>query len=77
MSSRRLETNEHFCVMYWILLKLMFMTFVPLPVNPKVTRPDPKRLFWTFTCDEFKSAFQLAKVFYTDTKAAEILRKTD
>ena len=50
--------------MYWLLLKLVFLTFVPLPINPKVTRPDPKKLFWTFTCYEFKSAYQLARIAY-------------
>ena len=57
--------------MYWILLKLVFLTFVPLPINPKVTRPDPQKLFWTFTCDEFKSPYQLARMFYTDTRKIE------
>jgi hypothetical protein len=57
--------------MYWLLLKLVFLTFVPLPINPKVTRPDPQKLFWTFTCDEFKSPYQLAKLFYTDTRKIE------
>ena len=57
--------------MYWLLLKLVFLTFVPLPINPKVTRPDPKKLFWTFTCDEFKSPYQLARMFYTDTRKIE------
>lgn len=57
--------------MYWLLLKLVFLTFVPLPINPKVTRPDPQKLFWTFTCDEFKSPYQLARMFYTDTRKIE------
>ena len=57
--------------MYWLLLKLVFLTFVPLPINPKVTRPDPKKLFWTFTCDEFKSPYQLARMFYTDARKIE------
>lgn len=52
--------------MYWTILKLVFMTFVPLPVHPKLTRPDPKKNFWTFTCDEFKSAYQLAREFYLE-----------
>lgn len=57
--------------MYWLFLKLVFLTFVPLPINPKVTRPDPTKLFWTFTCDEFKSPYQLARIFYTDTRKTE------
>jgi hypothetical protein len=63
--------------MYWFLIKLIALTFVPIPINPKVTRPDNKKLFWTFQCDEFKSAYQLAKIFYTDSYAAEVLRKTN
>lgn len=51
--------------MFWILLKLVVMTFVPLPIHPKLTRPDPKKNFWTFTCDDFKSPYQIAHQFYT------------
>ena len=50
--------------MLWILFKLVLFTFVPLPIHPKITRPDPKKNFWTFTCDEFKSPFQIARKFY-------------
>jgi hypothetical protein len=59
--------------MYWLLLKLVVLSFVPLPVNPKLTRPDAKKNFWTFQCDGFTSCFQVAKVFYTDTLAAQCL----
>ena len=59
--------------MYWLLLKLVLASFVPLPVNPKLTRPDPKKNFWTFECDSFTSCFKVAKVFYTDTVAAQYL----
>jgi hypothetical protein len=59
--------------MYWLLLKLVVLSFVPLPVNPKITRPDPTKNFWTFECDVFTSCFQVAKVFYTDTLAAHYL----
>lgn len=45
---------------WWLLL----LTFVPLPVNPKLTRPDPKKNFWTFACDEWKSPYQLARWRY-------------
>jgi hypothetical protein len=51
--------------MYWLLFKLVVMSFVPLPVNPKITRPDPTKNFWTFECDVFTSCFNMAKVFYT------------
>jgi hypothetical protein len=51
----------------WLLLKLVLVTFVPLPVNPKLTRPDPKKNFWTFACDEWKSPYQLARVIYAES----------
>jgi hypothetical protein len=52
--------------MYWFLFKIVVLTFVPLPVNPKITRPDPKKNFWNFSCDEFKSSYQIMKMFYID-----------
>jgi hypothetical protein len=52
---------------WWLLFTL---SFVPLPVNPKLTRPDPKKNFWTFTCDEWKSPYQLVKIHYLDSKSA-------
>lgn len=52
---------------WWLLFTL---SFVPLPVNPKLTRPDPKKNFWTFTCDEWKSPYQLVKIHYLDPKSA-------
>jgi len=58
---------------WWLLLKLVLVTFVPLPVNPKLTRPDPKKNFWTFSCDGFTSCFETAKIFYKDTLAAKYL----
>ena len=54
---------------WWLLL----LTFVPLPINPKLTRPDPKKNLWTFSCDGFTSCFETAKIFYTDTLAAKYL----
>jgi hypothetical protein len=59
--------------MYWLLLKLVVSSFVPLPINPKLTRPDPSKNFWTFECDGFTSCFKVAKVFYTETLAAKYL----
>ena len=59
--------------MYWFLLKLVLAAFVPLPVNPKLTRPDPKKNLWTFECDAFTSCFKVARIFYTDTLAAQYL----
>jgi len=51
--------------MLWILFKMFVLTFAPLPIHPKITRPDPKRNVWMFSCDEFKSPFQLISAFYT------------
>lgn len=64
--------------MYWLLFKIVVLTFVPLPLNPKLARPDPKKHFWTFECDGFTSCFETAKIFYTDTRAAkQLAEKTD
>jgi len=51
--------------MYWLLFKLVVLTFVPMPVNPKLTRPDKTKNLWTFTCDEWKSVYQLGKLHYS------------
>jgi hypothetical protein len=58
---------------WWLLLKLVLVTFVPIPINPKLTRPDPKKNLWTFACDGFTSCFETAKIFYKDTRAAKYL----
>ena len=64
--------------MYWILFNVIVLTFVPLPIHPKITRPDPKKNFWTFECDAFTSCFKVARIFYTDTLASKYLvEKTD
>jgi hypothetical protein len=60
--------------MYWALLKIVFLTFVPIvPINPKLTRPDPAKNSWVFECESFTSCFDLAKVFYRETAAAKKL----
>ena len=59
--------------MNWNLFKIVLTVFVPLPINPRLKRPDPAKNFWTFECDGFTSCFQAAKVFYTDTLAAKRL----
>ena len=56
--------------MYWLLFKLVLASFVPLPINPKLTRPDPVKNFWTFSCDEWRSPYQLAVMHYVDSKSA-------
>jgi hypothetical protein len=64
--------------MYWLLFKLVVLAFVPLPVNPKLARPDPKKNFWTFECDAFTSGFKVAQIFYKDTLAAQyLMEKSD
>jgi hypothetical protein len=64
--------------MYWTLFKIVVMAFVPIPINPKLTRPDPKKNFWTFQCDGFTSCFNTAKLFYTNTLAAQnLMEKSD
>lgn len=60
--------------MFWQLI--LVLTFVPLPIRPKLVRPDPTKNFWTFECDGFISCYQQAKVFYNSTRAAEMLEKT-
>lgn len=59
--------------MYWTLFKIVFAVFVPLPINPRIKRPDPVKNVWTFECDGFASCFETSKVFYTDTLAARNL----
>jgi len=62
--------------MYWTLLKLVVLTFAPiLPVSPRLKRPDPIKNLWTFECDGFTSFFEVGKIFYTDTLAAQKLTK--
>lgn len=59
--------------MYWVFLKFVILTFVPLPIHPKLNRPDPKKNMWIFSCDGFTSCFETAKIFYKDTLAAKYL----
>jgi hypothetical protein len=48
-----------------------------LPIHPKFKRPDPTKNLWTLECEGFTSCYDLAKVFYTSTIAAEQLRNLD
>ena len=59
--------------MYWTIFKIVFATFVPLPVNPRFKRPDPSKNMWIFECDGFTTCFEEAKIFYRDTLAAQRL----
>ena len=63
--------------MYWFLLKLAILALVPLPVNAKITRPDPTKNEWTFTCDEFKSAWQLVKILCEKPKPMTNVQTAD
>ena len=63
--------------MYWQIFEIIFLTFVPLPINPRLKRPDPAKNMWTFECDGFTTCFQEAKIFYTDTLAAKRLMKKE
>ena len=59
---------------YWSLLKIVFLTFVPLvPINPKLTRPDPAKNSWVFECESFTSCFDLAKTFHRESATAKKL----
>ena len=55
--------------MYQLLFKIIFMSFTPLPINPKLTRPDPTKNYWTFTCDGWRSPYHIAQLHYNDTKS--------
>ena len=59
--------------MLWVLFKCVALFCVPLPVGPKLTRPDPSKNLWTFECSEWKSGFQHLKIFYTESVAAKRL----
>jgi hypothetical protein len=59
---------------YWALLKIAVLTFVPLvPINPKLTRPDPAKNAWVFECESFTSCFDLAKAFHRESANAKKL----
>jgi hypothetical protein len=55
---------------WWLLFKMFVMSMLPMPINPKLTRPNPKKNFWTFTCDEWRSPYQLAVMYYVDSNSA-------
>ena len=57
--------------MNWFLLQLIVMTFVPMPVGASITRPDPSKNEWIFSCIEFKSPYQLARQVYIEYKRPE------
>jgi hypothetical protein len=63
--------------MYWQLFQIIVFTFVPLPIQPKIKRPDPTKNLWTFECEGFTSCYELSKLFYTSTIAAEQLKNLD
>jgi hypothetical protein len=59
----------------YTILKVVALAFVPIPVNPCVTRTD-KPNTWTLTCDGFTSLFQEAKVFWKTPAIEELLGKS-
>jgi hypothetical protein len=61
--------------MYWLLLKIALLTFVPLPVHPKLTRPDPAKNLWTFECDRWISPYHLAVMYYMDSQLKNKIQK--
>lgn len=74
-SSTSLERCETSSVMYWLLLKLTLLTFVPLPVHPKLTRPDPTKNLWTFECEKWISPYHLAVMYYVDSQNKNKIHK--
>ena len=50
--------------MLWFVAKCLALVFVPIPVNPKITRLSAQRYIWTFACDEFKTPYQLMMLHY-------------
>jgi hypothetical protein len=43
------------------LLYAIISVIIPIPLNPRLNRPDSTKNFWTFECDGFTSVFQEAK----------------
>jgi hypothetical protein len=63
---------------WWLLFKMVVLTFVPLPLNPKITRPDPNKHFWTFECTGFTSCFKTFKIFYSESRTGkQLAEKSD
>ena len=53
--------------MYWTLFQVLLLTCAPiLPVGVRITRPDPTKNEWIFTCQEWKAAWQLAREVYLE-----------
>jgi hypothetical protein len=52
--------------MYWLFLKLFILSIAPIPINPKLSRPDPVKNSWVFECDGFTSGYQIAKAKYLE-----------
>jgi hypothetical protein len=56
--------------MYWFLAKFCILVCAPLPIGARITRPDPTKNEWVFTCREWKAPWQLAREFYLEQKEA-------
>ena len=50
--------------MYWNVLRLIFLTFAPLPIGATLRRVDPTKNEWIFSCREWKSPYTLAREAY-------------
>ena len=60
----------------WTFLKIVALAFVPVPVYPRLNRPDPAKNLWTFECSGFTSVFQEAKVFWKTPAIESLLGKS-
>ncbi len=56
--------------MYWLLLKLIVLTFMPLPIGAKIVRPDPTKNEWIFSCREWKSPYSVSREVYLELRPA-------
>lgn len=48
------------------IARFIMASFLPLPLNPRLKRPDPTKNFWTFECDDFTTVYQALKNWYMD-----------
>lgn len=56
--------------MYWFLAKLCILVCAPLPIGARITRPDPTKNGWVFSCLEWKPAWRLVRDLYLEQKDA-------
>lgn len=68
--------------MYWSLFKCFALVVAPVPINPAITRPDPLKNEWMFSCTEWLPVYKLMYEYCKDTLAqwrlnAENLSKSE